>query len=209
MRRSSIALAVAAAGCAIALGVVLATAHPAVRVSPTPTASTPATPAPAGVSQQDWDNCLADHTPTAPGHSRSYNRAFGEAYCEGTLGGRPEGINKDPAPTPEAAAPAPAPAAAPQPAPAQPAAAPPTEGINKDSAPAVVAPAAPPALDWTPDASPPEPDRLPLCAVEDSDACYYPGRAMGDKCDWVNSPGLVTTWFFNCIDPTQNGVVTS
>ena len=64
------------------------------------------------------------------------------------------------------------------------------------------------ALDWTPDESGPEPDLLPLCRVADDDACFYPGRALGDRCDWTNSPDLVTTWFFNCDDPALNGMVT-
>jgi hypothetical protein len=61
-------------------------------------------------------------------------------------------------------------------------------------------------FDWTGD-TPPEPDSLPLCQHADSESCYYPGLALGDKCDWVNSPDLVTTWFFNCTDPSLNGKV--
>lgn len=96
-----------------------------------------------------------------------------------------QGINEHPAtPTPPAQAPA--------------------GGINEDPG---YAPGM--ALDWTADASPPEPDLLPLCHVADDDGCYYPGRALGDRCDWVNSPGLVTTWFFNCDDPSLEKMVTS
>jgi hypothetical protein len=63
-----------------------------------------------------------------------------------------------------------------------------------------------PVLDWS---TMPALDLLPLCNAADDEACHYQGRLLGDRCDWVNSPGLVTTWFFNCDDPSLEGVVTS
>jgi hypothetical protein len=60
-------------------------------------------------------------------------------------------------------------------------------------------------VDWT---TMPDPSTLRVCGEEDAEACYYPGIELGDACDWVNSPNLERTWFINCIDPTQNGMVT-
>jgi len=48
---------------------------------------------------------------------------------------------------------------------------------------------------------------IPTCHVADDSNCYYPGRDLGDRCDWVNWWGLSATWFFNCDDPTLEGVV--
>lgn len=52
----------------------------------------------------------------------------------------------------------------------------------------------------------PTPDSIPVCEVEDDEGCYYPGLERGDACNWVNSPGLTRTWFFDCTDPALNGV---
>ena len=63
----------------------------------------------------------------------------------------------------------------------------------------------PAAPDWTGN-TPPDPASLPLCQAADDAGCYYPGRQLGDRCDWVNAPDLSRTWFFNCDDPALNGV---
>jgi len=74
--------------------------------------------------------------------------------------------------------------------------------------PLVAAPVSPPATDQTvPITGWRLPDLLPTCRVADDDGCFYPGRALGDRCDWINSPELMTTWFFNCDDPKLNGRV--
>lgn len=61
-----------------------------------------------------------------------------------------------------------------------------------------------PWIDWS---VMPDPESLPLCNAADDEACFYEGVSLGDRCDWVNSPGLVTTWFFNCDDPSLEGQV--
>jgi hypothetical protein len=45
-----------------------------------------------------------------------------------------------------------------------------------------------------------DPFQLDECTVADDDNCIYRGVADGDRCDWVNAPHLMSTWFLNCDD---------